>query len=147
MKLSTKVRYGLRAMVDLARTYGGDPVSMATIAKQHGISRKYLHAILTTLRTAGFVKAARGTTGGYVLARPPASFRVSDIVEVLEGSITLADCVNDSRTCGRAASCVTREVWQELSRAIEVVLSGITLEDLVRRSLESEGDQSAMYYI
>jgi len=143
MRLSTRARYGLRAAVDLAEAYGGRPVSMASIAERHEISRKYLHAILSALRAAGFVRSVRGTRGGYALARPPAAVRVRDLLEVLEGSLAPADCVGNARACGRAKDCVTRLVWQDLHRAVEMVLSEVTLRDLVERKKRANGADPA----
>ncbi len=147
MRLSTRSRYGLRAAVDLAENYEGAPVSMAAIAKRHGISRKYLHAILSVLKSSGVVRSLRGVTGGYVLTRDPSRIRVIDILEALEGPLALADCVQDSAVCQRAGGCVTREVWRELSRAIEMVLSGTTLGDLVLRNQKAKDQFPPMYHI
>ncbi len=147
MRLSTRARYGLRAAVDLALYYEREPVSMASIAERHGISRKYLHTILSQLKSSGFVRSVRGTSGGYVLARDPAQIRVIDILEALEGSLALTDCVQEAGVCHRSDVCVTREVWQDLSRAMETVLSRRTLEDLVLRYRESAEGSSPMYHI
>jgi Rrf2 family cysteine metabolism transcriptional repressor len=147
MRLSTRARYGLRAAVDLAENYEGSPLSMAEIAERHGISRKYLHAILSLLKTAGYVRSERGTTGGYALSRKPSEIRVIDILEALEGSVTLVDCVHDASLCERAELCVTREVWRDLSKAIRDVLSGSTLQDLVVRSRERRDNHPEMYHI
>ena len=147
MKLSTRVRYGLRATVDLAENHNGEPVSMAAIAKNHGISRKYLHAILTLLKSAGYIRSVRGTGGGYVLTREPSDVTVVEIVEALEGPLAITECVNEEGVCDRSEDCVTRVVWRELSEAVRQVLSGITLEELARRSRESRRNRPPMYHI
>jgi len=147
MRLSTRSRYGLRAAVDLAINYNRKPVSMASIAKRHGISRKYLHAILSQLKSSGYVRSLRGTAGGYVLSREPSQIRVIDILVALEGSLVLTDCVQEAGLCSRSDICVTREVWRDLSRAIETVLSGRTLKDLVMRYQEVTADSAPMYHI
>lgn len=146
MRLSTRVRYGLRAVVDLAENYGREPVSMAVISENHGISRKYLHAILSILRSGGLVRSVRGTAGGYVLIKDPSEIRVIDVLEVLEGTLDLAECVSDQTACERAGHCVTREVWRSLSEAIESVLASMTLKDLVLRSRKAGGG-APMYHI
>lgn len=146
MKLSTKARYGLRAVVDLAANHRNNPVPMTRIAGRQGISRKYLHAILSLLKSAGLVRSVRGAQGGYALARDPSEIHVLDVLEALEGSLSVADCVEDRSVCERAADCVTREVWRDLSRAIEDVLSRTTLADLLSRAGPTEG-AGRMYYI
>lgn len=146
MRLSTKGCYGLRAMVELGSSYGGGPVLMRTIAEKHGISRKYLHALLTTLRSAGLVRSVRGAGGGYVLARSPSLIRLSEVVQTLEGPLTLAECVQNEGACARAARCVGRDLWLEMSLALERVLGSITLADLVARASEKE-TRTPMYDI
>ena len=131
MQISTRGRYGLRAMFELAQSFGQAPVLMSTVAERQGLSRKYLHALLTALKTAGLVRSVRGAGGGFVLTRPPAEIRLSDVMHALEGSLALVDCVTDERLCGRADRCPARHVWQEVAQAIENVLDNVTLEDLV----------------
>jgi Rrf2 family protein len=120
---------------------------MAAIAENHGISRKYLHAILTLLKSAGYIRSVRGTGGGYVLTRDPSDVTVVEIVEALEGPLAITECVNEEMTCDRSEDCVTRVVWRELSEAVRQVLSGITLEELARRSRESRRNRPPMYHI
>ena len=146
MKLSTRGCYGLRAMLELALHYGGKPVLMRSIAENQGISRKYLHALLTSLRSAGFVRSVRGSGGGYLLAKAPANIRVDDVVQALEGSLSITDCVEDPKVCARSSRCVTHELWQELSQAVARLLSAVTLEDLVVRHAAKEAEVP-MYHI
>jgi Rrf2 family cysteine metabolism transcriptional repressor len=131
MKVSTRGRYGLRAMLELARCYGDDPVLMGTLAEREDISRKYLHTLLTGLKSAGLVRSLRGARGGFVLTRHPSEIKLAEILHVLEGPLSLVDCVADERACDRAERCTARRVWQELSGAIDDVLENVTLEDLI----------------
>ena len=118
MKISTKGCYGLRALVDLAQHHGEGPVLMRAIAERQGLSRKYLHALLTSLRAAGMVRSIRGSGGGYVLARPPSELPVLDILQALEGNLDVAQCVRHPGVCERSSGCACHDVWTELSRAL-----------------------------
>ncbi len=131
MRISTKGRYGLRAMVELARGFGETPVRMSTIADRQRLSRKHLHALLAILKSGGLVRSVRGPEGGFLLARSPDQISLGEVLEALEGPFSLVDCVADRRTCDRVNECVTRGVWQELSGAIENLLDDVTLQDLV----------------
>lgn len=104
---------------------------MSDIAKRQGLTRKYLHALLTSLRKAGLVESVRGAKGGYMLSRPPHLIRVSDVVEALEGPLALVVCLEDESACSRRKDCSTRAVWKNVNDAIASVLSGTTLADLV----------------
>jgi Rrf2 family protein len=132
MRISTKGRYGLRAMVELARNYGNGPLEMRVITERQKIPRKYLHALLTSLRTAGLVRSLRGSRGGYALARPPAEISAHDVILALEGPIVLVDCRERGSECELRDACVTRGLWQELSRMIEKRLVAVSLADLAR---------------
>jgi len=131
MKVSTRGRYGLRAMLELARCRGQSPVLMSTLAEREDISRKYLHALLTALKSAGLVSSVRGAGGGFMLRKEPAEIRLSEILRAVEGPLSLVDCVADKRVCERSNRCVARGVWRELSSAVESMLDSITLEDLI----------------
>jgi Rrf2 family protein len=148
MKISTKGRYGLRVMVELASHHGksNSPVMMNTLAKNQGISKKYLHSLLTSLKSAGLVRAIRGANGGFVLARPPADILVSQVVLALEGSLSPVDCINDTSICNRSDYCVTREVWNNLEDAIKKVLSEISLSYLAKKQ-QALQEQRLMYHI
>ena len=130
MRVSTRGRYGLRAMFELARGFGQAPVLMSTVAERQDLSRKYLHALLTALKSAGLVRSVRGSGGGFALARPPAEIKLSEILRALEGPLSLVDCVADKRACDRSSRCPARRVWQELAGAVEDVLDNVTLKDL-----------------
>ena len=133
MRLSTKGRYGLRAMIDLAFYYGQGPIPMKDIAKRQEISKKYLEHIIASLEVAGLVKSIRGPQGGYILAKPPAQIKLSQIVKVLEGSLALVECVDDPGCCSRARVCLTRDIWREVKVAMDKVLESLSLKDLVEQ--------------
>lgn len=133
MKISTKGRYGLRVMLELALRHGSGPVMMTTIAECQDISRKYIHSLLTSLKSAGLVRAVRGAGGGYMLSREPNKILLSDVVRALEGEFFPVDCVGDLSICERAEFCVTREIWRDLGEAVEGVLKKTNLEQLVSR--------------
>jgi len=133
MRISTKGRYGLRAMVELARHWGrGGPLEMRVITERQQIPRKYLHALLTSLRAAGLVRSLRGSHGGYTLSRAPEEINVRDIVVALEGPIVLVDCNERGTPCQLFDCCTTRDLWQELSEMVEQRLAAVTLNDLAR---------------
>jgi len=147
MKISTKVRYGARAMLELASHYGKGPIDLKEIAKKEEISLKYLEQVIIPLRTAGLVKAIRGSKGGYSLAKPPSEIWLNDLVEILEGPLDLVECLHNPSTCKKVQSCVTRDVWKDLQEAIYKVFHSITLEDMLNRKEEKEGLISPMYDI
>jgi Rrf2 family protein len=136
MKMSTRGRYGLRAMLELARCFGDGPLMMGTLAEREGLSRKYLHALLTGLKSAGLVRSVRGAGGGFVLSRDPSEIKITEVLSALEGPLSLVDCVADKEGCDRAERCTARPLWQELSGAIENVLDNVTLEDLVASKIK-----------
>ena len=146
MKLSTRVRYGSRAMVDLAQTYGNGPVLLKDIAKRQEISLKYLDRILASLKAGGLVKTARGSKGGYALNRPPSKITLRHIAQALEGPLELVECIHNKNYCHRINACVMNDIWRELNKTMEAVLERQTLEDLVNRSKEKK-KRSKMYYI
>jgi Rrf2 family protein len=137
MKMTTRGRYGLRAMLELARCHGGPPVLMSTLARREGISPKYLHALLATLKTAGLVESVRGAGGGFLLSKAPCEIRLNEILHAVEGPLSLVHCVSRPAACKRAKTCTARRVWQELSGTIEEVLRGVSLEDLLSRKKRS----------
>ncbi len=136
MKLSTKGRYGLRAMLDLALSEQTGPIASHTIAQRQDISERYLEQLLIPLKQAGLVKSIRGSQGGYVLGRAPKDISVGDIIRVLEGPLAPVDCVNElnPEECKRADLCVTRLIWTKVRDSIAVILDSYTLEDLVNES-------------
>jgi len=133
MRISTKGRYGLRAILDLA-VYGENnkPVLLSEISRREKIPQKYLSQIMSELIKAGFIKSIRGRKGGYLLNKPPKEIKVSSVLHALEGDFSVVECVADPLVCDRVSFCGTRDVWKTLSRKIEETLSSITLEELVQ---------------
>lgn len=131
MKVSTKGRYALRLMIDLATNGGETPVSIKEIAKRQEISDKYLEQIISILNSAGFVRSIRGAQGGYVLRKHPSEYTVGMILRLTEGSLAPVSCVEDDIPCERIQNCVTVEIWRRMNEAINNVVDNITLADLV----------------
>lgn len=146
MKLSTKGRYGMRALLDLALHQGEGLVLLKDIAQRQEVSLPYLEHLIAPLIAAGLVKSTRGARGGVLLIKSPSEIKLSEVVQVLEGSLAPVDCVNDPRLCHRSASCVTRDIWSEMKRAMNQVLDSTTLQDLVERQRQ-KGQTEGMYYI
>jgi Rrf2 family cysteine metabolism transcriptional repressor len=136
MKLGTKIRYGTRAMLELALNYDGGQglVSANEIAVCQQISVKYLEQLLATLRTAGLVRSVRGTHGGHMLVSPPAQINLREIYDAFEGSQGFAECTASPEICSRSDVCATHQVWERMYAASMEVLESTTLEDLVRHS-------------
>lgn len=135
MKISTKGRYALRLMLDLALNNTGEYITIKSIAARQDISEKYLEQIISLLNRAGYVKSIRGAQGGYRLAKNPAEYTVGMILRLTEGSLAPVECLEDSNECNRNNGCVTRDVWVELYAAICSVVDHITLQDLVDKHL------------
>ena len=138
MKLSTRTRYGMRAILELATGQGEGPVQIKAIAHRQDISVKYLEQLMTILKSAGFVRSVRGAKGGYILAKPAGQVKLSDVFNALEGPVTTVECLENENSCKRAADCVTRQVWAEVQQAIESVLESMTLQDLVDRTKDKK---------
>jgi Rrf2 family protein len=147
MKISTKIRYGTRAMLELACHYGEGPIELREIAKREDISLKYLEQVIVPLRTAGLVKSARGSKGGYSLAKHPSEIYLKDLVETLEGPLNLIECLKDPKACQKVPFCITRDIWHEVSEAIDGIFHSVTLEDMVQRKKEKEARFPSMYQI
>jgi Rrf2 family protein len=144
MKISTKGRYALRLMIDLATNNTGVPISLKDVAKRQGISDKYLEQITAVLNKAGYVKSVRGAQGGYLLRRDPKEYTVGMILRLTEGSLAPVTCVEDEDyVCDRADGCVTVIVWKKINDAINEVVDGITLQDL----LDWQNEQNGQYII
>ena len=140
MRISTKGRYALRLMLDLASNNTGEPIRLKDVARRQGISDKYLEQIISVLNKAGFVRSVRGPMGGYSLANDPADYTVGMILRLTEGSLDPVECSNDPSLCDREEDCATRIVWQKLSDAINGVVDNITLEDLLEWQQSAAGD-------
>ncbi|MFY9484925.1 MAG: Rrf2 family transcriptional regulator [Bacillota bacterium] len=150
MRTSTKGRYGVRAMLDLARNRDADPVPLRDIAERQGISEHYLEQLFAALRKAGLVRSVRGTKGGYQLAGDPSDITVGQILRVLEGPIGPTACVSDDESmhCEREEACATRRLWQKVHDAISDVVDTTTLADLVETADQLENESTPpMYYI
>ena len=147
MKLSTKGRYGTRVLLDLAIHFGEGPVLLRDIAEREHISLSYLEQIVGILVAAKMVRSLRGTRGGVWLAKNPREIKLSDAVQVLEGSFVPVDCINDPDACSRSEFCVTRDLWTELKTAMDGVLESTTLQDLVERHKRKEMASTKIYQI
>lgn len=147
MKLSTRGRYGLRALLDLAVHQGEGMVLLKDIARRQEVSLPYLEHLITPLIAGGLVKSTRGARGGVLLVKPPAEVKLTEVVQLLEGSIAPVDCVNDPRVCSRSVSCVTRDIWMQIKDAMIQVLDSTTLQDLVERQRQKEQTETGMYHI
>ena len=134
MRISTKGRYAVRVMLDLATNNTGEYIKVKDIAGRQEISEKYLEQIISVLNKAGYVKSTRGAQGGYRIARDPASYTVGMILRLTEGSLNPVSCLDDDiNECERCDTCETLEVWKELAEAINGVVDHVTIADLVER--------------
>jgi len=148
MKLSTRVRYGVRALVDLAISQVEDsPVLLDRIAQRQGISRKYLDAIFARLKASGMVHSTRGAGGGFVLAKKPNEISMGEVYKALEGPLDLVDCRTGDPQCGRQASCPSYEVWHGLATVMEKYLDSVTLGNLVEKDRTLRQKDSTMFFI
>lgn len=134
MKISTKGRYAVRVMMDLAENNTGECIKVKDIAARQGISEKYLEQIIAILNKAGYVKSVRGAQGGYRIAKAPSEYTVGMILRLTEGSLAPVACVElGYEECERCDTCETLGVWKELYEAINKVVDGVTIEDLLER--------------
>ena len=133
MKLSTRTRYGTRALLELALHQGKEPVSLKDIARQQQISLPYLEQLIAPLVAGGIVRSTKGPRGGISLAREPEDIRLIEITQLLEGSMAPVRCVDDPAVCQRSGDCAARDVWSELEGVINTYLQGTTLQDLAAK--------------
>ena len=147
MKLSTRVRYGMRALLELSLRQGEGPVLLRDIAQRQQISLPYLQHLITPLIAAGIVRSTRGARGGVSLARPAEEIGLSEVIQLLEGSIAPAECVNNPDVCVRSGFCATRDVWGDLEKAMNEILEATTLQDLAERQKRKVKPENVMYYI
>jgi Rrf2 family protein len=139
MQLSTRSRYGLKAVVDLAVCYGEGPVTLSYLAAQQGISEAYLELLLRSLKKSGMIETSRGAQGGYALSRSPEEISVQDVLQVLEGSTALVDCVGtDPHDCENACSCSARPLFLRLQSRINEVLKDTTIRDLMEENIQQK---------
>ncbi len=141
VKISTKGRYALRMMCDIALNDKGEAIPLKEIAKNQNISLKYLEQIVILLNRAGYVKSIRGAQGGYKLTHPPKYYTVGMILRLTEGNLAPVACLEDNvNICERASECSTLFVWERLYDAICNVVDNITIEDIINRSPECRHD-------
>ncbi len=131
LRLSTRGRYGLRALIEIARRGNNGPVHMGDIANNQEFSRKYLHALLTSLKEAGIVRSRRGARGGYLLAKEPSDIRMSDVFEALEGRLSIIDCLTEPHVCNRQTDCESHSLWKGLNDTLKQFLLNVTLQDVL----------------
>lgn len=137
MKISTKGRYAVRVMLDLAINNTGEYIKVKDIAARQEISEKYLEQIISVLNKAGYVKSVRGAQGGYKIARDPKEYTVGMILRLTEGSLNPVSCLDDDvNECERCDTCETLAVWKDLAKAINSVVDGVTIADLMERHQE-----------
>lgn len=147
MRISTKSRYGVRLLLDMASHYQKGPVNLTDVSAREGISVKYLEQIIIPLKKAGYIQSLRGPKGGHLLARSPAEITVGEVVALLEEGTGLLDCSEHPESCDRVNICLTRDVWVEAARAMFDKLNSITLADLLKknRTLENEGGDNHVF--
>lgn len=155
MRLSTKSRYGLRALFDMAYHAGTLPAQIKDISRRQNISPRYLEQIFQDLKKAGLLRSRRGPQGGYFLARKPHEITVMDVINATEGEMALVDCVKTGKKskkgCEFDNQCITQQVWAEASRKLNEYLGTVTIKDLCDKGremgLEKELDHRFMYFI
>ncbi|MGI6021130.1 MAG: RrF2 family transcriptional regulator [Lachnospiraceae bacterium] len=141
MMVSTRGRYALRMLVDLAEHQGDGFVPLKDIAKRQVISKKYLEQIIPVLNTAGLLQTVRGAQGGYRLSKPADKYTVSEILKATEGNLAPVSCLEyDNNTCSRVNECETLFVWEGLKKIVNDYLGGITVQDIIDRKKAIDGD-------
>ena len=139
MKFSTKGRYGLRAVVELAARYGEGPVSLSAVAAEQGVSEAYLEQLMRSLKNAGLVSTARGKAGGYLLTKEPAKISVGEVLRALEGSTDVVDCIGSgANICENACTCSARPLFLKLQSRINAVLDETTVGELTEDHIEQK---------
>lgn len=132
MKVSTKGRYAVRLMLDLAAAHSGTPIRLKDVAYRQEVSEKYLEQIISILNKAGYVRSVRGPQGGYMLSREPGEYTVGMILRLTEGSLAPVGCVSEKGLCPREKGCASRMLWEKLDQAISSVVDQVTLADLLQ---------------
>lgn len=132
LKVTSKGRYAVKAVFELAWRYGQGPVAVNTIARAQGISEQYLEQLMPSLKRSGIVQGLRGAQGGYMLCKPPEHISVSDVVTAVEGPILIADCsVEEAQGCEQLDTCVGPDVWSRVQEAVVETMDGMSFQDLV----------------
>ncbi|NLI91809.1 MAG: Rrf2 family transcriptional regulator [Peptococcaceae bacterium] len=147
MRFSTRGRYGVQIMVDLARHSEEGPISLKSVADRQKLSEHYLEQLVPELRKAGLVKSIRGAQGGYVLAKKPEDIYIGDVIRVLEGPIAPVECNNQTGKdcCEKTSFCVTREVWVKVRDSINDLVDSISLADLIKDADNGEGEKVNLF--
>ncbi len=147
MRFSTRGRYGVQIMLDLALHNAEGPISLKSVAERQKLSENYLEQLVPELRKAGLVKSVRGSQGGYVLAKQPEDINIGDVIRVLEGPIAPVECTNQTGTdcCEKTQFCVTREVWVKVSDSINNVVDSISLADLLKAAEKEDGQMMNIF--
>lgn len=142
MKLSTRGRYGIHAMYDLACNFNAGPQPIKAIAERQSIPEAYLEQLFALLKRDGLVNSIRGAQGGYMLARAPEETTVGDVLRSLEGGLNLVDCLLEEETCGKSCACPSRIVWMKIRDGLNAVVDGITLQDMIDdyKRLSAQGE-------
>lgn len=144
MKMSTRMRYGLRFILNLAEHYGNEPLFLKKISDEEEISEKYLSQIVLYLKKAGLITSIRGAKGGYVLAKKPKEISLNDVYDAIEGKMMILDCLKNQDNCNRSVDCVFRSVWGDINETIKLKLESITLSDILDRK---KNRKTVMYNI
>jgi len=149
MKLSTKGRYGVKSMLDLALHDGEGPVALKSIAERQEISENYLEQLFASLKKAGHVNSVRGAQGGYMLAHSPENITIGSILRALEGSLAPVDCVmeDEPNKCSKSDKCVTKIVWEKIRDKVNEAVDSITLADLIEEYKKANPDDSYIYHV
>ena len=136
MKISTKGRYALRIMIELAQNKNDKPISLKQISQKQDISAKYLESIISILNKHNFVFSTRGINGGYVLSKEPSEYTIGSILRVTEGSLSPVNCLEcQPNRCKNSATCLTLPLWQNIDKMINDYLDSITLEDILNKNI------------
>ena len=138
LRLSTKGRYGVRAMFEIATGYPSSPITVKKISGKQDISVPYLEQVLNKLRRAGLIKSIKGPGGGYLLRREPGDITVGEILREFEGPVAIASCLDPKKGCARVESCVAYLLWKSLGEKIEALLNTVTLKDLLTGTIEEK---------
>ena len=143
MKLSTRGRYGIHAMYDLACNYNAGPQPIKAIAERQGIPEAYLEQLFAVLRREQLIKSVRGAQGGYILSREPKDMTVGDVLRALEGGLNLVDCLLEEDTCGKSCACPSRIVWLKIRDGLNAIVDGISLQDMINdyQCLKAQGEE------
>ncbi|UCG54497.1 MAG: Rrf2 family transcriptional regulator [Dehalococcoidia bacterium] len=147
MKISTRGRYGTRLLLDLAQHNDDERILLRDVSLRQDISLHYLERLINPLVAGGMIRTTRGPKGGVSLAKPPEQIKLSEVIQLLEGSTAPVECIEDPMICDRSGICATRDIWDELKKKTDSVLESITIKDLVERQTKKMKPEKRMYYI